>query len=321
MTRVPLSAAALPPLDTAQPPWPGELIGVDGIELNVRTAPGPAASGAAAVYLHGLGGSSMNWTDLSAQLSPWLHGMAPDLPGFGWSRPPDGFPFTLDAHAKVIGGFIRRVIAERGSPVHLIGNSLGGAVAIVLAAARPELVASLTLISPAVPDLRPDPRRVSDVRLPLALLPWVGPRWRRQLAAMSAEERIDRMLRLCFFDPQAQPNHRVADYIDEYEARRRMPWAGPAMGDTAVNLLRTWLEAGSRSLWQLLPLVAAPSLVIWGADDRLVTVRKGPRTAALLPRGKLLVLPRTGHVAQMERPQSVARAVLGMIDAINSGEW
>jgi len=51
---------------------------------------------------------------------------------------------------------------------------------------------------------------------------------------------------------------------------------------------------------------------VWGAQDRLVTVRKALRTARSLPRGRLLVLPRTGHVAQMERPVTVARAVLGM---------
>lgn len=321
LTRVPLSDAPLPPVDAGQPPWPSRLVEVGGLALNVRSAPGPAVGGDTAVYLHGLGGSSMNWTDLSNQLSTRMCGLALDLPGFGRSRPPRSFPFTLEAHAEVAGEFVRKVVDERGSPVHLFGNSLGGAIAILVAAAQPELVASLTLISPAVPDLRPDPRRVSDVRVPLALLPWVGPHWRRQLAEMPAEERVTRMLRLCFFDPDGPVTRRLPEYIDEYEARRQMPWAAPAMGSSAVSLLRTWFEAGARSLWQVLPRVPVPSLVIWGADDRLVTVRKGPRTAALLPRGRLLVLPRTGHVAQMERPQSVARAVLGMLDAINAGEW
>jgi pimeloyl-ACP methyl ester carboxylesterase len=49
--------------------------------------------------------------------------------------------------------------------VHLVGNSFGGAVALTVAARRPELVRTLTLVSPAMPDLRPDPRRVSDPRL------------------------------------------------------------------------------------------------------------------------------------------------------------
>lgn len=320
LTRIPFSAAALPPLDPGQPAWPGELVDVGGVGLHVRSSPGPTTGGGTAVFVHGLGGSSMNWTDLAGQLSGWLRGYAVDLPGFGRSTPPRDFPYTLESHAAVLAEFVERAVAH-GGPVHLFGNSLGGAVSILLAAERPDLVASLTLISPAVPDLRLDPRRVSDVRLPLALLPVIGGPLRRQLAEMTAEERIERMLRLCFYDPAGQTLRRMPEYVDEYEWRREMPWAGPALGGSAVSLLRTWLEAGSRSMWHLLPQIPVPSLVVWGAADRLVTVRKAPRTAALLPRGRLLVLPRTGHVAQMERPRSVARAVLGMLDAIDSGEW
>jgi pimeloyl-ACP methyl ester carboxylesterase len=74
-------------------------------------------------------------------------------------------------------------------------------------------------------------------------------------------------------------------------------------------------------MWTLGPLVTAPSLVVWGTHDRLVSVRKARRTAELLPKGRLLVLPGTGHVAQMERPVTVARAVVGMWDAVNRHAW
>ncbi len=92
-----------------------------------------------------------------------------------------------------------------------------------------------------------------------------------------------------------------------------MPWSGPALGRTTAELVRSWLAPPTRSLWHRLPEVVAPSLVVWGSADRVVTVRKAPRTAMLLPRGRLLVLPRTGHVAQMERPRMVAQAVLGLV--------
>jgi pimeloyl-ACP methyl ester carboxylesterase len=70
-----------------------------------------------------------------------------------------------------------------------------------------------------------------------------------------------------------------------------------------------------------MPKITAPTLVVWGAQDKLVTVRKAPRTARLLPRGRLLVLPRTGHVAQIERPETVARAVLGMWETVAEDRW
>ena len=63
--------------------------------------------------------------------------------------------------------------------MHLFGNSMGGAISMIVAAAQPDLVRTLTLVSPAVPDLRPRLRRVSDPRMPLAFLPVVGTRVRR----------------------------------------------------------------------------------------------------------------------------------------------
>lgn len=74
-------------------------------------------------------------------------------------------------------------------------------------------------------------------------------------------------------------------------------------------------------MWLLPPKITAPTLVVWGTEDRLVSVRKAPRVARLIPRGRLLVLPRTGHVAQMERPVSVARAVAGMWEAVERRAW
>ena len=102
-----------------------------------------------------------NWTDLAGLLAPRAAGTAVDLPGFGWSRPPAAPDYTPAGHADALLCFL----AGRGRPVHLLGNSLGGAVALMVAARRPELVRSLTLVSPAMPDRRPDPRRVSDPRL------------------------------------------------------------------------------------------------------------------------------------------------------------
>jgi pimeloyl-ACP methyl ester carboxylesterase len=318
LTRVPLSDGPLPPLDSTVPPWPGRHVEVAGNLLHVRETPNAAPDGSTAVYLHGLGGSATNWTDLAGLLAGHAHGLIPDLPGFGRSEPPAGYDYSMPAHAGMVARFVEGL--DRG-PVHLFGNSFGGAIALVLAAQRPELVRSLTLISPAVPDLRPDVRRLSDPRLPLALLPVVGRRARRALAALSPRERTEQMLRLCFADPSVVPEHRIEEAAREAEERATQPWTGPALGRTTVGLVRTWFAPRAQSLWTLAPRVSVPALVVWGANDRVVSVRKAPRTAELLPRGRLLVLPRTGHCAQMERPVSVARAVLGMWQAAARGLW
>ncbi|MBK1788948.1 alpha/beta fold hydrolase [Prauserella cavernicola] len=316
LTHVPLSNTPLPPLDATLPPWSGSLERVGELELHVRRTPG--SDDATVVYVHGLGGSSTNWTDLSALLAPHADGVALDLPGFGFSEPGDGFTFSLSAHAEVVARFIER---SATGPVHVVGNSMGGAIALLLAANRPELVRTLTLISPAMPDRRPDPRRLSDPRMVLAYLPVFGKRVRRQLAAMGPKQRAEQVIRLCFADPSAFPPHRLDELAEEHSARARLAWANTAMARSTFEIFRTWFAGGQRSLWSVAPTVDMPSLVVWGTEDKVISVRRAARTAQLLPRARLLVLPKTGHIAQMERPVTVARAILGMWESVDADTW
>jgi pimeloyl-ACP methyl ester carboxylesterase len=309
LTRVPLSDAALPELDPVAPAWPGEQVTAGGVTLHVRRTPGPSPT---AVYVHGLGGSATNWTDLAGQLSGHAGGIAVDLPGFGRSEPIAGFTYSLEAQLDVLERFLRGL--DLG-PVHLFGNSMGGAISMLYAARFPERVRTLTLISPAVPDLRPRLNRLSDPRLPLLMLPVLGPRVRQALATMPPRERAMQLVRLCFADPSRIPEARLAEAESEAAERAAMRWAATALSLSAVGLFRAWLAPKSKSLWTIAPRLTMLTLVVWGTEDKLVTVRKAPRLASLLPHARLLVLPRVGHVAQMERPVTVARAVLGMWEA------
>src|SRR5690606_35099950 len=305
--------ATLPRLDPHQPAWPGAEVTSGGVTLHVRETPGPQDT--PAVYVHGLSGSATNWTDLAAQLSTRAAGTAVDLPGFGLSRPLASRDYSPQGHADALMCFV----AGRGRPVHLLGNSFGGLVALTVAARRPELVRTLTLVSPALPDLRPDPRRVSDPRLLLALLPVVGRRARAGLASMDPRVRAEQVVRICFGDPSRVPEHRLAQAAEEFAARARLEWAQEAAERTGRAMVAGWLRA--RSLWSMAARVQAPTLVVWGDRDRLVAPRLAHRAAAVLPRSRLLVLPGVGHVAQMEAPETVARAVAGMWDAVEAGTW
>lgn len=316
ITQVPLSDTPLPPLDGARRPWPGTFETSGSLRLHVRRAPG--ADTATAVYVHGLGGSASNWTDLSALLTPFADGVAVDLPGFGFSEPEAGFPFSMDAHADVLAAYIEGLDA---GPVHLLGNSMGGAIALLVAARRPDLVRTLTLISPAMPDRRPDPRRLSDPAMLLAYLPLLGRGARRKLAAMGPRERAMQVIRLCFAEPDAFTESRLTDLAEEHSARAGFRWAAPSLGRSTFAIFRAWAARGPASLWKVASTVTAPTLVVWGSHDRVISVRRAARTARTLPHGRLLVLPRTGHVAQMERPVAVARAVLGMWETAENGNW
>ena len=305
---VPLAdPATLPAVDPHRKPWPGREVTSGGVTLHVRETPGP--DGIPAVYVHGLGGSATNWTDLAALLGTRAAGTAVDLPGFGRSRPPAGFDFTPAAHADALLCFL----AGRNEPVHLLGNSLGGAVALSVAARRPELVRTLTLVSPAMPDRRPDPRRMSDVRIALAMVPGpIGERARAGLAAVDPRTRAEQVVRVCFGDPSRVPGHRIDEAADEIVVRNGLEWAREAGERSALAMVASWWWGISP--WAVAARVTAPTLVVWGDRDRLVSPRLAARTVATIPRARLLMLPGVGHVAQIEAPDTVARAVAALWD-------
>jgi pimeloyl-ACP methyl ester carboxylesterase len=318
LTRVPLAVTALPVLDELPSQWPGRRLTVGDLSVHVRETPGPPSDPQRAVYLHGLGGSATHWTELAGLLAGRADGLAADLPGFGLSPPRSDGDHRMSTQADTIADL---VAATGGGPVHLFGNSMGGAIALLLADRRPDLVRTLTLISPAMPDLRPDLRRMTDPRMAWATLPFVGRSARRGLAALTARERTEQLLRLCFADPTRMTPARFDLAVAECAERMTMPWASEGFGPVVTAILRDWLAPPGRSLWAVADRVRVPTLVVWGARDRVISVRKAAPTAQLLRRGRLLVLPRTGHAAHMERPLSVAKAVLGMWQAVDRGDW
>jgi len=296
------------------PTWPGEFASFGSGEVFVRSAPAlPDAE--PAVFVHGLGGSSTNWTDLMDELrqpaadsaGPALACEALDLPGFGFSPPPPDGDYSIDGHAASVMGLIEK----RGTwPVHLVGNSLGGAVCTRVAARRPDLVRTLTLISPALPDLRPRvlPLRVTALCSP-ALGSWLATRAKR----MSAATRSELLLRDVYYDPHAMHPKRRAEEIAELARRDELDYASQVLIMTARGLVAEYLRRGARSLWRDAARVKAPTLVIHGSHDRLVNPLQAARAARAFSRSRVLVLPRTGHVAMMERPAWVAREMRALL--------
>ena len=302
-------------VDDSRTSWPGETVTIGTRQVHVRRTPGPEGV-TPAVYVHGLGGSATNWTDLAGVLAPLMPGYAIDLPGFGLSDPPADGDYSLGACSRLVVAYLEQV-----GRAHLFGNSMGGAVALRVAARRPDLVETLTLVSPAVPDLRPDPRRVSDFRLPLAFVPVIGRTVRNQLAETPAEKRAEQMIRLCYADPGAVPETKIAAAVHEAGERRGQSWAAFALDQSFRALVQAWVTRPGRSLWSIAAQVQAPTLVVWGAQDRLVRVARAPRLVSSIGRSRLVVFHRTGHVSQMEKPMAVGRAVAGMLGEVRAGEW
>jgi pimeloyl-ACP methyl ester carboxylesterase len=311
--------------DEPIPHWPGRLVDLGDHQVFVRSAagqgeparPDPARPEPAhtepALCVHGLEGSSRNWTDLLDLLRPTLAGEALDLPGFGDSPPRADGRYSIAALAQTVTMLIEK---QRRGPVHLIGNSLGGAVCVRVAATRPELIRTLTLISPALPDLRP---RLDLVRFPLMSLPWFGGRVIRQYQVLPPERRVADVIATCFSDPGLFPRDRFAAEVAELTRRDSLGYATAALTGSVRTLSTEFLRQGRHSAWRDAARITAPSLVIYGSRDRVVDPRNAGRAAHAFKNAKIVVLPHTGHVAQMERPGLVATEIGMLLAAASRG--
>jgi pimeloyl-ACP methyl ester carboxylesterase len=297
----------------APPPWPARRILLDGALLHVRDTAATADGAEPAVYVHGLGGTSQNWTDLAGLLAGRLDAQAVDLPGFGYSDA--SRRYTIPAFADRLITFLEH---EGRGPVHLIGNSLGGAISVRVAAQRPDLVRTLTLISPAMPFL--DPRRTAQGRvLPVLAVPRADRFAAWYFSRMTPERMAQEALKACFGDPTRIADQRRLEAIEEVRLRFTVPHYPAAYLGTLRGLVGSFVRAylpGEGSLWRLARRIAAPTLVIGGSADRLVDVRVPAQVARAVPDSRFLMLRGVGHVAQMEVPRVVARAVLGFLGEV-----
>jgi pimeloyl-ACP methyl ester carboxylesterase len=308
-----LSDAPLAPLDDARM-WPGTEVEVGDFRLHVRTTAAEAADAEPALFVHGLGGSAHNWTDYAAVLRNHLAVESIDLPGHGRSGPAPRGDYRLRTHARAVIDYLEQ--SGRG-PVHLAGNSMGGAVSILVAARRPDLVRTLTLISPAVPDNRPRVYPLkNDPRMALMAVPVIGEFVMKLVNRRYAvEARVASTINLCFADKTRYPKARRAEAVEEARERDDMPWAQSAMLRSLRGLVRSNFFA-SRSAWAAMRSITVPSLVLWGDTDRLVAPDLAPYVAAALPDSRLLVLPDIGHTAMMEDPVTSARALVGLLEDV-----
>ncbi|GLF94508.1 alpha/beta fold hydrolase [Streptomyces yaizuensis] len=278
------------------------------VTLHVRSRP-PARTGLPpALCIHGLGGSSLNWSALMKLLADDVDAEAVDLPGFGASPPPQDGDYSVTGHARAV---IRLLDASGRGPVHLLGNSLGGAVATRVAAVRPDLVRTLTLVSPALPELRVQRTAVSTGLLGM---PGATRLFARMTRGWSPERRTRGVVSLVYGDPSRVSGEALRHAVEEMERRSQLPHFWEAMGRSARGIVDAYTLGGQHNLWRQAERVLAPTLLVYGGRDRLVSYRMAHRAAVAFRGSRLVTLPDAGHVAMMEYPEAVARAVRDLLD-------
>jgi pimeloyl-ACP methyl ester carboxylesterase len=253
--------------------------------------------GRVVVLVHGLGGSIANWDVIGPRLTDRGRVVALDLPGFGLSPP--ARDWSLTTHRDAIVAFIESF----DTPVTLIGNSLGGLLSEMVASHRPDLVSALVLIAPATPPRFPDPRIdwPTAWRLAINSAPVLGPALSRHIIdSMTPRELINDSLQRITYDRGRVPLEMVESFVQLAETRRHFPWAADAIPRTGASIRRLFVHR-SRFV-EMIRDIKAPTLVVQGVADHIVSPTSVEWMCRLRPDWSLTQMDGTGHTPQIDAP-------------------
>jgi pimeloyl-ACP methyl ester carboxylesterase len=286
--------------DVGERPVTHPLVKITSV-LGVRTSyleAGPADA-PPVILLHGLGATNASMLPLVPDLARDHRVIAPDFPGFGASAAPH-WRYSASDLATWLRGFQEELGTGAAA---IIGNSLGGRVAIEAGLQTPALVDRMVLLCPS-----PAFRRFRQL---VPLVRWLPPDV--LVAPLPLSHRLTSMAVRSFF----------AD-----SSRLPGPWYDSA-ADEAIRVLRDYrhrraffqtakqiyLEPayGEDGFWERLPSLETPALFVWGDRDWLVPVAFEEHVMRALPQAQSVVLDDCGHVPQFEHPQTTVELVRGFL--------
>jgi pimeloyl-ACP methyl ester carboxylesterase/putative sterol carrier protein len=272
----------------------------DGLELSAFAF----GQGPPVVLLHGMAATKLSYLPLLPALAERYTVIVPDLPGHGESAKPR-VRYTPPYFARVI----RALFDEMGlRDAAVVGNSMGGRIALEVATRHSHRVNSLILLDPAAAGL-PFPLYA---RL-LGLLPTgvgaIPVPWRKRIVVTA--------IRQMFAAPERLPRAGYLAAADEFIRIYRKGRARMAL----LSAMRGLIADEPEAFWLRAKRISVPTLILWGREDRLVPVGLGHRLANTIPDSRLEVLPGVGHVPQFEHPEETRRLVLEFLDEVNPPRW
>jgi pimeloyl-ACP methyl ester carboxylesterase len=269
------------------PPEPGHRdTVVGGVRWHSREAPG---TGTPILYVHGHLASSATWEGVLLAASAGHPAIAVDVPGFGASDRPWPYDYTVAGEAESLVAYLDARGIERAI---LVGNSLGGAAVLLVAARHPERVAALVLVAPATPE---------------APIAWPARMMRTPVIGEVALALANRLLaahglRSWLF---ARSDRVTAHVVDDAWKPMTIPGTRRAALEAIRSDPRPHLGVERR--------VRVPTLIVWGAEDRLIPASDASRVQANIAGSRLVLIPDAGHLPQREQPEAFARAVADFV--------
>jgi pimeloyl-ACP methyl ester carboxylesterase len=285
--------SSTPPTPTSPKKWTRRELHVRGVRLSYieRETPDPT-SAAPILMLHGLIAGGDCFRRLANQLPNQRRIVALDLPGGGYSDRPETHDATFRAIAELVADTIPALGMDR--PV-LIGHSYGGAIALQLAAHRPDLINSMILIAPAHPFSRHQDLLIRFyLTLPGRLFAHLLPRVPRRVLLEGLRNTAGRRRNLQY------------EHIESYVQTLRYPGTVPY----TLGILKSWRH-DMRKLAQALAShpTDVPALLIWGDRDPVVPAFTAPELMRHLAHSEQVTLPGVGHLPNDERPDQCASLI------------
>jgi pimeloyl-ACP methyl ester carboxylesterase len=254
-----------------------------------------AGEGPPLLLLHALGESALDWRWVMPDLASTHRVYAPDLPGFGESAKPLDDDYSPSFFARFTAAFLDALEVERAV---VVGNSLGGLVALHLALSEPSRVEALGLVDCA------GLGREVNYALRQPTLPGQGElaiAWGK--TPLGATGRAWLRVPLLFARPERVPT----EWLEEQQRLTQLP----GFLEAVVSALRAHIDLrGQREvLLEKLPQLQLPTLVIWGSSDRIFPVSQAKEAVSRLERGTLELIPECGHLPHVERPDDFLAAI------------
>ncbi|MCW3018427.1 MAG: hypothetical protein JWN10_735 [Solirubrobacterales bacterium] len=255
-----------------------------------------AGSGPALIAIPGLGATKVSFLTSVAALAAGFRVIAIDLPGFGDSDKPLGASYDARFFARAVTGLLDALELDRA---HLIGNSLGGRVALEVALQDPGRVERLALLCPSLA-WRRQRTWAPVVRM---MRPKLG------LVHMAPRPLVEAVVHRLI--PDAQEGWTAAG-VDEF-LRAYLTPSGRAAFYAAARHIYLEPPHGEAGFWSRLSSLEPDALFVWGKRDRLVPVAFSRHVAEALPHASQLELD-CGHVPQIERPHLTHAAVAEFLE-------